>query len=123
MPSSIMFCPSAIHIQPRVDEKVGRERWARGTSAPHVCALRARAQGVVDSRRNHSAPRSTSTSIRVSDASGAVDPSRMLLWVPSNAIAADWNLPMFSKARDAQGSGRQSVTEMSVKISAVRPIS
>ena len=90
MPSSIMFCPSPMHIVP--DVKVDNATRA-ALVKPHEAGRRGGSHGL------------------------ASDKDR-LLWVPPSSIAASWQ----PEKRAAHHMPSSSVTELAVKVAAVRPI-
>ncbi len=71
LPSSIMFCPSAIHIQPRLFQ------------------TKAAGNAVVAATNNGTLVADTEA-LPPLKAQPGPDPRRMLIWVPSHSLAADW---------------------------------
>jgi hypothetical protein len=98
--ASIMFCPSAIHIEPRM--------FGKSESGSVVV-------------------RSVNGSLPESSPQKEFDPSKLLVWIPSNSISQTWggflNETHAARKAQPQAKGRLSgVTELRVKVTDVRPI-
>lgn len=110
LPTSIMFCPSAIHFPappapPRRgaanSKQVMVKKLGPNASAPGAAPARARSE-------------------------------QMYLWVPSRAIAADWDMPQPEEAAAAAAAppkrakaaspARAGLTELTVKVAAMRSV-
>lgn len=104
VPSSIMFCPSAIHIQPRLLKTVVTNSNSNSTTVDFASPM-----------LDDSLP---STNPKAKD---SLDPTKMLVWVPSNSIAADWG-NLFSLDETEPGDKPSGVTEINVKVIGVRPL-